>query len=603
MMLAVSNSLAGWIVVKVTIAAALGLLATWLARGNRAAVRHALLAATFGVMILVPAATLLMPPLHVGLPVTVERPAALLPFGLVSDSQSSGRTVGAGTRTASAAPQASKLTLSNVLVVTWGAGAALFLLPVVAGLWQIRRLRRSGLPWRRGQLLAEALAIEIGVDRRIEVLLQETLPGPMTCGVVRPAIILPQDAESWSADDLKRAIIHELEHVRRGDSVSRGLARAVCAVYWFHPLIWIVWRKLVLEAERSCDDAVLRCSEGTAYADQLVGLAKRLLATQRWPVLAMANRADLATRVGAVLDSRQRRGRAGIFPVALVCGAAAALVITISPLTLVGAPQAVAPLQTAAGEKAVFEVASVKPAIPLGPLGMRSDQKGGPGTSDPGLFTCRNCSLYWVLADAYPIHGYDFSGPDWLQSERFDFSAKIPAGATREEFQRMLQNLMAERFLLKVHREIRPMQVYELTVTKGGPKFKQSTPKEPAGDDSAPGPLKRDADGFPILTRGMNMAIIPGHARMQSENQSMAWFAERLSQQLQVPVKDATGLTGGYDFTVSWSWEENTPGAQAAAQADLVSAVQSQLGLKLEQNKGQWEVLVVEHIAKTPTEN
>ena len=99
------------------------------------------------------------------------------------------------------------------------------------------------------------------------------------------------------------------------------------------------------------------------------------------------------------------------------------------------------------------------------------------------------------------------------------------------------------------------------------------------------------------------MAIIPGHARMQSENQSMAWFAERLSQQLQVPVKDATGLTGGYDFTVSWSWEENTPGAQAAAQADLVSAVQSQLGLKLEQNKGQWEVLVVEHIAKTPTEN
>lgn len=97
----------------------------------------------------------------------------------------------------------------------------------------------------------------------------------------------------------------------------------------------------------------------------------------------------------------------------------------------------------------MFEVASVKPATPLGPLGMRSDQKGGPGTSDPSMFTCRNCSLYWVLADAYTIHGYDFSGPSWLQSQRFDFSARIPAGSTREEFQNMLRNLLAERFKLR----------------------------------------------------------------------------------------------------------------------------------------------------------
>ncbi len=167
----------------------------------------------------------------------------------------------------------------------------------------------------------------------------------------------------------------------------------------------------------------------------------------------------------------------------------------------------------------------------------------------------------------------------------------------------MLQNLLVVRFKLSVHRENRPMRIYELTVAKNGPKFKQGTPKEPPRDNGAPGPPQRDAEGFPILTRGMTMALFPGHGRMQSENQPITWFAESVSQQLQMPVTDATGLPGNYDFTVSWSWEEGTPGAQAEARADLVSAVQSQLGLKLEQKKGQWEVLVVDHIERTPTEN
>jgi TonB family protein len=105
-------------------------------------------------------------------------------------------------------------------------------------------------------------------------------------------------------------------------------------------LVWIALRQLTVEAERACDDAVLGRSEATAYADQLVGLAQRL--SGKSPVLAMANRADLATRVGAVLDRRQRRGRAGVFPVALACAAAAVLVLTISPLRMVAAPQAVA---------------------------------------------------------------------------------------------------------------------------------------------------------------------------------------------------------------------------------------------------------------------
>jgi len=165
----------------------------------------------------------------------------------------------------------------------------------------------------------------------------------MTCGVLHPAIVLPQDAQHWEEAELARAIVHELEHVRRLDWVSLCLARAVCAVYWFHPLVWIAWRKLALEAERSCDDAVLGRSEATAYADQLVGLARQLSATSKSPILAMANRADLAKRVGAVLDGRQQRGRAGRRSVALACVVAALLVLGLSPLKVVAAPQDAAP--------------------------------------------------------------------------------------------------------------------------------------------------------------------------------------------------------------------------------------------------------------------
>ncbi len=335
---AIGSSLAASIIAKVTITTAFGLLAAWLARGNRAAVRHALLAAMFGVMLLLPAASLLMPPLQVGVRAVIENPTTFLPFGIGANAESSATTAGVGTRVAAVTPSVSQRSVSNLLLGSWAAGVVVFLLPVVVGLWQIRSLRRSGLPWRRGQSIVESLALHAGIHRRVEALLHETMPGPMMCGVVNPAIVLPRDAETWNSEDLNRAIVHELEHVRRLDSASRSVARAICAVYWFHPLVWIAWRKLVLEAERACDDAVLARSEATAYADQLVGLAKRMSAAQGSPVVAMASRADLATRVAAVLNARQQRGRAGMLALVLACAAAVVLVVAMSPLTLVAAP-------------------------------------------------------------------------------------------------------------------------------------------------------------------------------------------------------------------------------------------------------------------------
>jgi TonB family protein len=334
-MLAVSGSLPASIVVKVTVTTALGLIGAWLARGSRAAVRHTLLAAAFAVLLALPAGSILASPIRIA--VKAPAPERVAPGLAVSEAIPTAAP--ALSNVTSVVPLPAGLSLSALLFTGWLAGMALFLLPAGIGLWQVRSSRRSALPWRRGQLAADTLALESGAGRRIEVLLHEGRPGPMTCGVVHPAIVLPQDAQTWEDEDLNRAIVHELEHVRRGDWVTLCLARVLCAVYWFHPLVWMAWRKLALEAERSCDDAVLGRSEATAYADQLVGLAKRLSTSAKSPLLAMANRADLATRVGAVLDNRQRRGRAGKFAVALACTGAVVLVLTMSPLTMIAAPQ------------------------------------------------------------------------------------------------------------------------------------------------------------------------------------------------------------------------------------------------------------------------
>jgi uncharacterized protein (TIGR03435 family) len=584
-LLAVSHSLVGSIIAKVTVTVALGLLAAWLARGNRAAVRHALLAATFGTLLLLPIAAVLTPPFHVALPAGVESRTEALPPAIDPGPEPSVTAAEADVRVTAGAVRGPKLSPANLLVAAWAVGVALFLLPVAIGLWQIRCLRRSGLPWRHGQSLVEPLALDAGIRRRVEVLLHEALPGPMTCGVLNPVIVLPGDAENWEPEDLNRAIVHELEHVRRGDSLSRCLARAACAVYWFHPLVWIAWRELVLDAEHSCDDAVLSRSDASAYADQLVGLAKRLSAAQRSTLLAMVNRADLATRVRAVLNSRQPRGRAGRFWVSLACGAAAVLVVAISPLRLVAAPQnrasakaarvipqtselvaqAVAPKEafpvTPQGRKQAtpfearrrdltgivflagqaqesaglarhpaFDAASVKLAGPEVPQPYTIT--GGPGTSDPGRFRAPRISLFNLIPLAFGISTDQIIGPAWLReasSPTFTVIATMPPDVTKDQFRAMLQNLIVERFHLVFHHETRDFPGYELVVDKGGPKFKEVTPTQDAGSAKTGTLIISGGNEFPDLPGPRTITLSNGGLqRTKYQERTIAEFVSNL---------------------------------------------------------------------------
>jgi len=300
-----------------------------------------------------------------------------------------------------------------------------------------------------------------------------------------------------------------------------------------------------------------------------------------------------------------------------------------------------------------FEVASVKPAAPIAGNGIRIMMRGGPGSSDPGQITYSNVTLKDVLTNAYGVKRFQISGPGWLDSERYDIVAKLPRGATKAQFMAMLQNLLAERFKLALHWEKKDLPMYALVVAKNGPKLKESVdepaPKEgdapKAGGPAADGPLAGAAmrrlpmgqDGFPVLPAGSGgrgataVMLMNGNARMTANRQSMAGLAEMLSGQLELPVVDMTGLTGKYDFTLSFAPEglvgmglpgglpppppnapapgEGLPGMPSASAPDaqsspnLFTALQEQLGLKLEQRKGPVDLLVIDHLERTPIED
>ena len=330
----------GWteisVVLKATLILASGLLSVRLARPGTASLRHILLATTFAALLMLPAVVLWVP--EVAVPIGVESVAGPLlqspepTTTSVPEARNSAAPTETGSRptTAFAVPSPSSL-----LPILWLAGSGLLLIRLGFDAWRIRRLRRNGLPAPelRGQF--DDVLKATGIRRPMDLLLHEGIPAPLTCGLLRPAILLPADAIQWTEDDVRRALIHELEHVRRGDWATQLMARVACASYWFHPLAWIAWRRLALEAERACDNAVVRSEDGTEYADQLVSLARRMSHTAEQPALGMAKRSDLSARVTAVLDQAQRRDRAGFRAAAAVVAAAVIFVAGLGSLRAV----------------------------------------------------------------------------------------------------------------------------------------------------------------------------------------------------------------------------------------------------------------------------
>ena len=247
-----------------------------------------------------------------------------------------------------------------------------------------------------------------------------------------------------------------------------------------------------------------------------------------------------------------------------------------------------------------FEVASVKPS--KSSTG-RFVMTGGPGTSDPTRITYTNIMLRRVLLEAYDYRNYQIKGPNSLDSARFDIAATLPAGTSKVQFQTMLQNLLTTRFQMTTHVETKEMPVYALLVGKNGIKLKPTT-AEPATDDLAVVQRQEAKDGFPVVSLPPGALVIEtknGRARVTAKDIPLAKLADFLTGQLGRPVLDKTGLAGTYTLAVYFTPENSTTGE--ASDPYLPTALQEQLGLRVEARKENVELFVIDHAEKIPTEN
>lgn len=267
-----------------------------------------------------------------------------------------------------------------------------------------------------------------------------------------------------------------------------------------------------------------------------------------------------------------------------------------------------------------FEVASVKASPPRttnGPI--RVGCSGGPGTKDPGRWTCTSMTVFNLISNAYNLKRYQMPS-DTFDADHYEIAATMALGTTREQFREMLKNLLKERFKFAAHFEKKEVPGYELVVAKGGLKMKESEPPKDNPDDGKvprrDGPLQRDKGGFPILPRGEDsLAIMGGKARWVSPQSTMDRIASMMVNQLNAPVTDATGFSGKYDVDMFWEAAGFSNGVLRAAPtgADSVAAeldgptiftaLQEQLGLKLQSKKATIEALVIDHLERVPTEN
>jgi len=311
------------VALKSTLILAIGLLLLRAARGVTASLRHRLAVATFGVVLLLPLAASFIPKQRVQVPETVGQTLLSVRTAPATSGQ-----------TGPSVPQKSdNVDFVRLAITVYGAGVAFFVLSLLGGVWRLYRLRETADVSVAGTRLANDMAEAEGMRRGIEVVTSPTLAVPMTFGLSRPTIFLPAETTEWDDDALRRAIRHELEHIVRLDWITQIISRLGCALYWPHPLVWSLWRRLRLEAERACDDAVIRGGVAAdSYAEQLVALARRLVRRGRVPALAMATRSNLGQRVEAILDGGLRRERAGRFASMLVAITATAFLLALAPI-------------------------------------------------------------------------------------------------------------------------------------------------------------------------------------------------------------------------------------------------------------------------------
>ncbi|SPF51031.1 conserved exported hypothetical protein [Candidatus Sulfopaludibacter sp. SbA4] len=294
-----------------------------------------------------------------------------------------------------------------------------------------------------------------------------------------------------------------------------------------------------------------------------------------------------------------------------------------------------APVAFAQPARLEFEVASIKPAAPITNkegkfrIGMRVDA----GRMEYTFVSLRDC-----IRTAYRVKDYQVQGPDWLADVRFDIVAKLPEGASIDQVPEMLQTLLADRFKLALHHESKEHSVYALVVGKNGPKLAASDPDaridfvEPkaaaeatarASGGLAGGGMRQAmvfaSGGKPAAAGGMSITMGSNGAQMEAKKMTLAGLADMLSRFVDRPVVDMTEIQGTYDFSLEMASDQlmqmkgtvraggdagggPVESADGGPGATIFQSIQK-YGLKLEPRKAPIDMLVVDRIEKTATEN
>lgn len=285
-------------------------------RAVSASMRHFLWTAAFGALLLLPLAMLIAPKWGPETDTPVIRSVETL-------------VVHPGTpaKTPSKMP-----VLLFVWILGWMAAATRFLAGAGRTSWMVHRAAEA----HYAQAMLGELATALRIRRRVRVFQSAAAPMPLTWGIVRPVVVLPDDASSWPEARLRTVLLHELVHVQRLDLLAQAVAQVACCFYWFNPLAWIAWRQLRKERERACDDAVLlRGVPAHDYAGHLMDLV-RVLAAKRSAYAdapAMAEPADLESRVRALLDRGRNRRPVSRWAAVAISTALVAALIPIAALT------------------------------------------------------------------------------------------------------------------------------------------------------------------------------------------------------------------------------------------------------------------------------
>jgi bla regulator protein BlaR1 len=487
--------------------------------------------------------------------------------------------------------------------------------------WRLQS-RRVGQVFKRAQRASEGRELAtlrrveaaMRIERLLPLFLSDATLEPGIVGILRPGLVWPRGISGKLSEAQMEAIVaHELAHVQRRDNLTAALHMVVEALFWFHPLVWWIHQRMIVEREHACDEAVvLLGSEPEVYAEGILQACRFSIES---PVACVAgiSGSELKQRVRRIVSEAPVRGisRMGRF---LLAGFASATVLIPIVFGFVDVPRVSASLTDPSSEqpKYSFEVATVKPGESASQQRMLM--------IGPGKVTIQNMPLRELVMFAYDAKSTSqISGmPEWADSATYTIEAKedeatakvldaMPRDERNQQTRLMLQALLVDRFHLKVSHAEKELPVYALVVAKGGPKVKASTEVPPANDPFPPDP------GRP---KGMGRGLMQfGPGSLQANDASMESFASgilsRLPEVGDRVVVDKTGLTGKYDFTLKWTpesaprpgtmeadngtpQENNTPG--------LFTALEEQLGLKLESQKGSVETLVVDSIER-PTPN